>query len=315
MGISPGAVAFVQRENECEQNFAEEGPFWFVSAGELNRVIFCSEDDYKSARNATAVNVARSGVVCYMDTIMSNHGHWLFGRASLEKCMAFWSGFRRAIALMEKDKGLEGKDLLSWECLCKPVENLKYFRNICAYIARNAPLARMDATVSGYRWSSADLPFNSNIAYYDPGLPYSGIPFKEKRRICRGRNIELPENYKVNSGEITKLSYVESRGVERMFNSATQYWRHLNRQVETDMEIARVLGEKMSISDEELYNLVATWCYKDLYLEKGLRGASLEQKFTLAKRLHDDLGIANQQISRILELDPKILNRIYPIPE
>jgi len=121
MGLSPRALAFLQKEDECERRFAEEGPFWFVTAAELGRIVFCSEDDCISARNATAVNVARSGVTCYMDTVMSNHGHWLFGNASLEKCMTFWTGFRRTITLMEKDKGLSSRDLLSWECLCKPV--------------------------------------------------------------------------------------------------------------------------------------------------------------------------------------------------
>ena len=313
MGTSARVLSFIERERECERHFTEEGPFWFVTASELNRVLFCSREDFLAARNATAVSVARSGVKCYLDTIMSNHAHWLFGSADEEKCMTFWKGFKKMIILSERDKGGYDETLSKWGCLCKPVDNLNYFRSLCAYIARNAPIVRTDVIATGYEWCSADLFFNENRKCYDAGCKYNDISFKEKRRICKGRVIELPDYYRVVSGAITKESYTEIPGIEKMFSTSFQFWKQLNRNVETDIETAKRLGERIMISDEEAYNSISSWCYKELNAVRGIAGLSSEHKVLAAKKMRESYGSGNGQIARVLRIDVAEVNRLFPV--
>lgn len=313
MGYNLRAVSFLEKEKECERCFEEAGPFVFVTANSLSRAVFKTREDFISARNATAVNVSRSDLDCYMDTLMSTHAHWLFGRADSGKCMTFWKGFKKAIIIKERKEDADISELQNWECFCKPVDNLRYFRSLCAYIARNAPLSRTDVIPTGYEWCSANLFFNDNASQRDHGTLYSEVPFREKRLICRTRDLELPDNYRVIGGAITKESYTKFPGIENMFSSASQFWRQLNRNVETDIELANAIGERIVISDEELYNSVSAWCRKELHLERGIRDLSEEQKILSARRMRELYGSGNKQIARVLALDLQIVDRIFPI--
>jgi len=290
----------------------ENGPFWFICADHRDRVLFKSETDFKEAVNATAIAAARNGVKVYGDVYMSNHAHWIVGSCSREQAQTFYDDWTRHLA--KWDSLVNGiTDLRNWPGKIYEVPDLKAFRSMFAYLARNPYVAISDATPFGYRWGSADLFFNDNVRDYDLGVPYSSLSIRGKRLICRSKNIDLPERYRVRDGRILKLSYIEMPGTQSLFNSGNQYFNMLARNAETNLEIARMIGEKITLPDDEVFGIACSISQAEF--KSPLKTLDVPRRLELARILHFEYGSNNRQISQILRLPVDEINRVFPIPQ
>jgi len=301
---------YLERESECQLHFMEDGPFYFICADHRDEIIFTNDAEFKYAINSTAIAVAQSGVKMYVDIIMSNHGHWLVS-GKPEQCQLFYDVWRDKVYLMERDRDKQCSKV-KWDCKIYPIKDLKMFRNVVAYIARNAYVAMKNETPIGYPWGSADLFFNRHYDNLPKGTPYNDLTYREKRQICRGRSIDLPDNYMVYNGLIVPTSYIERPGVENFFLHANQYFSMLARHAEADIEIGMMTGEKMMLPDDEMFSTVSAWSRQSFGVP--IKSLSEVQKFDIAKKMKYACNSDNRQISQILRLSRKAVDRIFPIP-
>lgn len=301
------------KEQVCETAFQDEGPFWFLTAEKKDWTVFLNDDDFKVAQNATAVNVARSGVRDYVDVHMDTHAHWMMAGSRLQ-CESFFEGWKRAIWAWDRQRN--GKSsLYDWGVQISEIPNLAALRNIAAYIARNPYVAMRDKTPTGYLYGSADLFFNDNTIFWADGVPFSSLASSKRREICRTRDYSLPESYRVINGCITKKSYIQLPGLEKFFNSGNQFFNMLARHAESDLAIAKSIGEIIRIPDDEMFSIICRMIKDQFGNTCKIRDLSPDQRMAIAKKMHFEYNSTNAQIARMLSIPVSAVDRMFPIPQ
>ena len=235
-----GRNDYWDRERECERFFIERGPFYYISTENLDWMLYESKEEFVVGTNIVAVSSARSGFIVMDDTQMNNHHH-IMGAGTLVQANVFVEILHNLERKYQKNMGKPS--LKEWSIRIDPVQDIKDFRNKIAYTDRNAYVARLDSTPTGYPWGSAYLFFNGNLWQMKAGTPFREVGGREKRKICRSHEVDMPEHYKVCDGMILRSSFVDYHATEYLFNSANQYFTMLTRRGESDVEIAAILGE------------------------------------------------------------------------
>ena len=302
-----GRNDYWDRERECERFFMERGPFYYITTENLDWMLYESKEEFAVGTNIVAVSSARSGFIVMDDTQMNNHHH-IMGAGTLVQANVFVEILHNLERKYQKNMGKPS--LKEWSIRIDPVQDIKDFRNKIAYTDRNAYVARLDSTPTGYPWGSAYLFFNGNLWQMKAGTPFREVGGREKRRICRSHEVDMPEHYKVCDGMILRSSFVDYHATEYLFNSANQYFTMLTRRGESDVEIAAILGEHIQIPNEEVFQIVASW-----NPGKQLTALSLEEKLRTAQKMKQRLASSNRQISLILRLSATEVDRLFPKPQ
>jgi len=297
---------FWERERDCERYFAEGGPYYFITTEDLDWMLYESREEFITGTNIVSISGAHSGFSIMDDVQMNNHHHFL-GSGRYEVAFSFAEELHKAERKFQKSLGKPS--LKEWEIRIDPVTTLKAFRNITAYIDRNAYVARLDSMPTGYPWGSASLFFNGSLWLMDSGSKFRDLGGREKRVICRSHNVDLPESYRVKNGMILRSSFIDYHATERLFNSANQYFTSLTRRGEADIEVAAMIGEKIQIPNEEVFQIVNGW-----FPGQTLRELEPEIRLKAALKMRKSLGSSNRQISQVLRLSAEEVNRLFPKP-
>jgi len=125
-----------------------------------------------------------------------------------------------------------------------------------------------------------------------------------------GRN--MADGQAVEGGMIFPGSFVNWRLVETLFGNARQFMAWVFKNVEANVETALRLGEKPTLTDDDLLTISLRICRNDF----GVRGPSLlsdEQKYTLAKRLKYDYYASNGQVARFTSLPLRTVDAFFPL--
>ena len=96
-----------------------------------------------------------------------------------------------------------------------------------------------------------------------------------------------------------------------MFRDSHHYFSLLSKNVESFSSIARRLGDRVVVTDEEMYNLLTRIAQRDYKLNQ----VSLlppQEKIRLAKMMHFEYNATNSQIQRLLKLDISVVNELFP---
>ena len=294
------------RERECERIFAEGGPYYFITTENLDWLLYTNVEEFKAGTNLLATAAGRTGFTLLDDVQMNNHHH-IMGEGKFECVQCFVDCFRELERMYQNQIG--HGSLKNWSIRIDEVLDLKSFRNRIAYSDRNAYVARLDATPFGYPWSSANLLFNGNLWLMKEGVPYNSLCVRAKRAICHSHEIDLPDSYRVLDGMILRRSFVNFKKTESLFNSANQYFTRLTRRGEADVEIASILGEKIQLPTEEVFQIVAGWLKGN-----NIRSMEKEKLLQCAKAMKQRLNSSNRQIVQVLGLTSEEVGRIFPIP-
>ena len=85
----------------------------------------------------------------------------------------------------------------------------------------------------------------------------------------------------------------------------------ISKGIESYSEIAKGLGDKTFLSDDEMYS-TATSISMRKYNKLKLTELSNQERIEIAKSLHFDYYASNKQISRILKLDLYSVESMFP---
>lgn len=299
-------ASFARQEDYCEYLFNSRGPFWHVcTPGNLQECIFLSDSDYRFGVNSAALT--KGPVVIYASSVMSNHLHDIVGGES-DEVLEMFAKRKRLIQRYVKETG-RAVDLKQFDCSLIPIESLKVLRAEIVYVHRNGYLAHPSFTPFSYPWSSGWHYFNPGLDV--DGVPFASLPYKEKRMLCRGRILPLPDDWIVKDGMISFKSFVDVECGERFFRDSHQYFSLLSRSHEAYSEIAKRLGEQIFLTDDELFSAVCTLSLRT-YGQSRPSALAPDEKVSIAVEMKKKYNASNGQIRRILHLDAQIVKELFP---
>ena len=281
------------------------GPYFIVTTENLPWLLFTSDQDFMDGTNLVAVALAGLGIRLLNEVQMNNHLHFVM-EGPEEKVLLFTIRLRKAMSKYQLGKG--NPSLSKWDIQVKPIIDLRNLRNAILYVSRNPSVAGRNCTPFGYKWSGAQLMFNDNLIYYNAGVPFNNLTFREKRSITHQRNIELPQEYRVLDGMILRSCFVDFKRAEAFFESAHQYFYLLSRKVEADAETARWIGETILLPNEDVFRIVADW-----YKVQTVKLLTPDQRLAAARRMKVELMSNNKQIAQVLSLPLNQIDLLFPV--
>lgn len=306
--------SFFNKESICEFSFQravrEAGPFWhYCTPGQRNESVNITEDDFRFSVNNLAISAAEAGACVVTDAHMSNHLHVLMG-GKREQCFLFEEAF---LYRLRKRLAAQGRrvDLGKYRCPDPiAVTDLDMMRNEIVYINRNGFVADFRYTPFSFPWSGGSVYFNLREPL-DGAVPFNSLTYREKRRVSLRSEPVVPDSYLYKDGRILPSSYLNYKLGESLFRDAHHYFSLLSKNVESFSLIAKRLGDKVVVTDEEMYNLLASIAKRDYKLNQ----ASLlppQEKIKLAKMMRYDYNSSDSQIQRLLRLDPSVVRELFP---
>lgn len=298
-------MSYWEKEKECEWRFMNGGPYFIVTTENLPWLLFTSDRDFMDGTNLVAVALAGLGIRLLNEVQMNNHLHFVM-EGPEEKVLLFTIRLRKAMSKYQLGKG--NPSLSKWDIQVKPICDLRNLRNAILYVSRNPSVAGRNCTPFGYKWSGAQLMFNDNLIYYNAGIPFNNLTFREKRSITHQRNIELPQEYRVLDGMILRSCFVGFKRAEAFFESAHQYFYLLSRKVEADAETARWIGETILLPNEDVFRIVADW-----YKVQTVKLLTPDQRLAAARRMKVELMSNNKQIAQVLSLPLNQIDLLFPV--
>lgn len=301
---------FMMKENECEALFFQKQPFWHLcTPGELMEIIFTDKEEFKFGINLLAICLVEfPHLSVYTFELMNNHIHVILSGSETD-CYAYFKMFKEKLKRFVKNRN-RIVDFSNFRPALLPISDLRTLRNEIAYTNRNGYVVDPSATPFSYPWG-ANMWFFTDLDRYLPTMPYSELNFKEKRRITYSRVIDLPSSYSVWNGIIIPPSFCAVKEAQMMFRDAHQYFNLLGKNYEAYSQIAGRLGDRIFITDEEMYSAVCQICRKRYGVEKPSE-LTPRQRPEVAQAMHNEYNASNHQIRSILKLDPGIVKELFP---
>lgn len=259
----------------------------------MNRIAFCyasMPEDYKLKLIA----------FCLMD----NHVHFIL-HGTESGCLLFMNKYKRLTSLWAKTHCPEIADF-SWEIGCWKINDEESLVEKISYVHRNPFVAHLPYTVSGYRWSSANLIFSDRTAI--SGNKVGSLSSYGQRRLFESR-IKVPEDWLVlPDGMIWPGSYTEISLVERLFKTPSNYQFEMNKHVE-DKVNGEMMSDAVSLPDEEIRRKIIAESVK-LFDKENISELSVSERLSLARIVRKDTGTSTKQLARILRICPQDLARL-----
>ncbi len=302
---------YVRREGEYEAFFFEEGPFRHLcTPGDGQEMIFKTQEDFKFGITSMAMALVEArdagwNVKLYAFALMSNHVH-VMAAGTDEACMTFFRIWKSRL----KRYFAGGIDLSLFECRLIPVENLNSLRNEIAYIHRNGFVHNLRETPFSYEWSTGMYYFNPAVRRIS-GVKVSDLSYRGRQRLFKSRVRYEFDNLEVIDGYISPLSFCEISCGENLFSDAHKYFYSISRKGEAYGLIAKSLGDRVFLNDEEMFGAVCRKA-KEIFKVDSLKTLSPAARVEMAKIMHGEYNASNGQIQRMLKLEKSVVAEMFP---
>lgn len=303
---------FIDREAKCAEAFSQilkqSGPLWHIfTPGEFTYSINVTEEDYKFSVSNIAISAVESGIDVITDQVMSNHIHMV--AACQESCIpSFFESYRYRQTKYLKRKGLY-YNLNSFDCKDPiSIDSLQMLRREIIYGNRNGFLVNPSETPFSYRWGGGSLYFNY-FAQNVTGELAKNLPYRLKRELSCRSSFIFPDNYVYKDGMILPSSYVDYKKGESVFRNAHHYFSMISKDYEVFSEEARRFGDKIVVTDEEMYSVVRLMTKRN-FPDTPPTLLPPSAKVEIARRLHLEYRASSQQIRRLLKLERADVDRI-----
>lgn len=300
---------FFNSESICQLRFSEAGYCFHVCTQENLPVLFHNDEKLKAVMNVIAlICICSPEVKVYTFSVMGNHIH-LLATGQTEAVRGFSQSVIKRLALHPLLRESQG-DILKMEPRLHPIKDLNNIRNVIAYIHRNGPLVNPDESVFTYEWGCGRFYFNREAkARYKECRHLVGQV--EKRILTKSHKLDNIDNIFTLDGYISPLCYCKVEEAELFFKDARQYFYKIAKNVESQKDIAAIIGENIFYTDYDLMDIVASACKKKF----GVSNSSVlapKDKMDLARILHYEYNAGNKQIARLLKLNLETISSMFP---
>ena len=308
-GFPDRPLSFSERERQCEELFNSRGPFYHLcTPGDSQLVLFDTNEDFRFAINLMASTLyEETDVNVITFEIMGTHLH-VIGEGSLEAAEQWFAKYRRKLSRFYQSVG-DVKDLSSFQASIFPINDLAFLRNSIAYVNRNGYLVHPEYTPFSYPWGAGRYFFNPDAKQrYD--ITFGELTVRQKRNLFYSHSIACCGAANVVDGYISPDSFCEVYMGENFFRDARHYFSLVSRSVEGYKNIAKMLGDSVFYTDDELYLIVRQIC-RDRYGNARPEIITLDQKMEFARMLHYDYKASDKQIQRMLRIDERKLAVLF----
>ncbi len=302
-------LSFGQKESQCETLFLTRGPFYHLcTPGDESMTLFENEDDFRFAMNLFALTTHLStGVNIITFEVMGSHIH-LIGEGESAAAKNWFGLFRKRLYRFYQSTG-RVRNLDGFQANIISIDNLPFLRNSIAYVNRNGYLVHPECTPFSYPWGANRFFFNPDAKLRRDKL-YGNLTYDEKRHLFRSNSVEYPSSHTLVDGYVSPANYCDLDLGERLFREARHYYSLISRSVEGYQDIARLLGDGLFCTDDELY-LIVRQISKDKYGTSRLETLPPDRKRELAKTMHFDYKAGDQQIRRMLRVEERDIRALF----
>ena len=290
---------------------AAHGPVFHLYTSENYQIILTCEDDFKMAMNLFALCAALSpDIVILTFELMSNHIHVTI-QGEEQAVLAFFALFKRSVQKWLTTAG-RALDLSGFTCSLRKLNDACDVRNVISYNNRNGFLANQDETPYSYRWGAGRFFFNPD-AKLRYSLESSRMTLTQRRLYLHSHAADKIESIQMLDGYACPMSFCDIEAAEKYYKNASSYFYEISRNLESQKDIANEIGEQIRYTDNELFRVASGIC-TNYYNAKSPFLLPQEAKIELAKRLHFEWGANKKQLCRLLKMDIRILDTLFPSP-
>lgn len=298
---------FYDLEMVCENRFASAPGWWHLWTPESYEILFTNDDDYKAGMFVIGfVMVTNPSVSLVTFQIMSNHLHLTM--TGLEHQIS--ESFNLIRFYLSKYFGKTGRKgiLDKLNCNYRSIQSLPEARNVVVYNNRNGYVVHPE-------YSPFTFPWGANSFYFSPlAWKYYNeckrpITVRERRSIIHSHDADTVDSIMELDGCAAAPSFCDIRLGESLFRDASHYFNHISKNIESQKDIAKAIGESVFYTDDELYRMVSVTC-KDKYGQLSPTLIPGEAKIEMAKLMRFDYNASEKQICRMLKLSPSVLAQV-----
>lgn len=290
---------------ECESTFRRMGPVYNANTPENHPIIFKKEQDYKAAMSILAVCIRMfPEIKLYAFQLMSNHIHLVVGgqAASIHRFFEYF------VSRLKKYFG-DAVDLSGFTLKLFLVTDIAYFRNAIAYVNRNGFVVNNDVTPFSYQWGSSRYFFQPVSRQYDEKCSHA-IGVAALRSLMHSRTCDHLKDLRTIDGYISPVDFCNITEAESIFRDAKQYFYTISRNIESNSEIAKSIGESIYYTDNDLYSAASKMAMEH-FGNHNLKILPVDAKIEIAKRLHYDYNATDKQLTRLLGIDLMLLKALF----
>ena len=281
-----------------------EGIFMFTSDHQLRQLIFRTASDFSYGVNTLAIGTLKFNVriLCY--TLMGNHLHLLvMGR--YEECLTYFRWVLLRLAQMLKTRyGISGILKMNTADVQYIVDS-KMLLNEVAYLLRNAFKAHIDSPYS-YPWASFEVYFNP----YLENIRGDCFPSTDVAKRILGTHATIPMHWEHLQERILNKCFVDYRTVERLVGSSLVLFDRIRRfNLESIVAQAHGVEEQLTFTDSEMQEKIRALCRNEWHVESPHQ-LNRKDLLQLARSLAYRFASPGKQISRLLGIDPNVLDQV-----
>ena len=296
--------SFYDQEQRCSERFALAGDFWHLWTPESYELIFTDETDFKAAMFVIGFAVASHPCVRLVTfQVMSNHFH--FTMCGNEEQVLACFGQTHALLSKYFDKIGRKGILKNLQCKHRIILSLQDARNVVVYNNRNGYLVHPE-------YSPFSFPWGANSFYYSPfAMKYYEAckqPFtaRERRSIICSHAADNINSIMKLDGIAAPPSFCDIALGESLFRDSSHYFHLISRSIESQKEIANMIGESIFYTDDELFRMLSSTC-KNNYKQAVPSLIPSDAKIEMARMLRYDYNASDKQIIRMLKVDSSVL--------
>lgn len=164
--------------------------------------------------------------------------------------------------------------------------------------------------------SPYSYPWGANRFYFNPESvarhqsPEKFLRIKECRTITHSRKYDGIGPIPLVDGYASPLHFCDISTGERAFRDARHYFYKISKNIESYEEIARMIGENIFYTDNDIFQLVCSMSLNE-YNCRSPHLLPRDGKIKLAKILYYDYNATMKQIQRMLKIDQMTLKSLF----
>lgn len=298
---------YFNAESVCEKAFDSLREVYHLWTPENHEILFTSDSDYHEGMNIIGVAAKLYPDVRILTfEIMSNHIH-IAAASSEERLMEMFDAIRVMLQRWLKMVG-SSTSLKGFVAKTRLLESLQDTRNVIIYDNRNGFVVHPEHTPFTYPWGA-------NRYYFSPDscrLARNGsklFTLRKIRMIAHSRQADGINGLMHFDDYALPLSFCDIDTGMALFRDASHYFHMLSKSIESNVAIAKEIGESICYNDDELFLIVLKLC-REKFSASSPKMLGNTQKLTLAKLLHYDYNAGAKQIQRLLKIDRSILQSL-----
>ena len=288
--------------------FGELGRCYHLWTPENFEIIFRNADEFRTGMGIMAV-----AAKCFQDVqiitfeLMTNHLH-IMAAGDESRLRQMFEFIKKLLTRMTWDAGRT----IDWGAFkpgVRQLNDLADARNVLIYDNRNGFLVHDSYTPFSYPWGA-------NFCYFNPyarkRFQESSVPstIKDRRSISHSHISDGIQELNLLDDCFSPFSFCDIAAGESLFRDAVHYFYMLGKNIESNKEIAKEIGESVSYTEDELYAAVSAKCKSDYGTPNPAQIPS-EAKIAIAKSMRFEYNATLKQIQRMLRVDQSILQSIF----